>query len=447
MTLSDIDFRDAVFPSATTPDVCAAAVSDRWTALCAWLATFSGEADREGVARAAALGLMERGDGLPGRPITGELFRDARAAAVRAGLAPTDASVMWLRETARFDLGRTGSILGMPITEVSKRHADVAWSKTPPATSEACVTARREFLGIWLDDLRSPAAVLSRSHRDGCDACGAAWSAIVGEGTSPQPARPIAAAPTAADFAVVAAHTLTVDRRRRRLPWAVAAVVLLGLVALRFSRDGGGAPPVSRVAWWKAEIGAPALDLVSRLAGRGGALPSMTATLGPGGQFHLAMKGWAFVPGNGEGPGELVPLPKGRIGHLGYDGAEAWWEAGDRKVRPVSLSELEGRERAVLGVLDALRRVLGSVDAGTASLGEGIPARLDGRDVMRHKIKLSPLGGEGKGEATLWIDADGTPRKVAFGPVVATLEKLVPTDGRSPCGWKWVLPDAVKVER
>ena len=45
--------------------------------------------------------------------------------------------------------------------------------------------------------------------------------------------------------------------------------------ALRFFRDDGVPPPVSRVAWWKAEIGAPALDLVSRLAGRGGALPSV----------------------------------------------------------------------------------------------------------------------------------------------------------------------------
>ena len=447
MTLSDIEFRDAVFPSVPTPDVCASAVSDRWTALCVWLATFSGEADREAVARAAALGLAERGAELSGRPITGELFRDARAAAVRAGLSPTDDSVKWLREIARLDLGRTGSILGMPITEVAKRHADVAWSRFPAPSSDACISARREFLAIWLDDLRSPAAVLSRSHRDGCEACASAWSAIAADRRSVEPAHRGGAAPTVAEYVAVAARKEASDRRRRLLPWVVAASVVVAVVALRFFRDDGVPPPVSRVAWWKAEIGAPALDLVSRLAGRGGALPSMTATLGPGGQFHLAMKGWAFVPGNGEGPGELVPLPKDRIGHLGYDATEAWWEAGDRKVRPVSLSELEGRERAVLGVLDALRRVLGSVDAGTASLGEGIPARLDGRDVTRHKIKLSPLGGEGKGEATLWIDAEGTPRKVAFGPVVATLEKLVPTDGRSPCGWKFVLPDAVKVER
>ena len=215
MTLSDIEFRDAVFPSVPTPDVCAAAVSDRWTALCVWLATFSGEADREAVARAAALGLAERGAELSGRPITGELFRDARAAAVRAGLSPTDDSVKWLREIARLDLGRTGSILGMPITEVAKRHADVAWSRFPAPSSDACISARREFLAIWLDDLRSPAAVLSRSHRDGCEACASAWSAIAADRRSVEPAHGGGAAPTVAEYVAVAARKEASDRRRR----------------------------------------------------------------------------------------------------------------------------------------------------------------------------------------------------------------------------------------
>lgn len=447
MTLSDPTFRDAVFPPDPSPASLAEAMRARYAFASGFAATFGDAGAVDARVREACLALADRGRDLAGRPVGDELLREIRAAAARAGAVPTDASLKWLREAAGLDLGRTAAVVGLTIADTQRRHVEAAFATVPPAADAACATARREFLGMWLDQSRTPAAVLAGAHRDTCAACAAAFEtmrsgrSVVGDAPIPT------SFPDVSEFAAAAERRAAAERGRRRLPWILGVAALLVVVALRAFRDEGAAPPVSRVVWWKAEIGAPALDLVSKLAGRGPGVPPMTATLGPSGQFHLAVKGWAFVPGDDAGPGELVPLPAGRVGHLGFDGGEAWWEAGDRRIRPIELARLEGKERAALGILDALRRVLSSVEAGTATLGEGVPSRLDGKDVVRHKVKLSPLGGEGKGEATLWVDAEGVPKKIAFGPVTATLEKLVPVDGVSPCAWRSILPDAVREAR
>lgn len=410
-----------------------------------------GETEAPSVTRAAFIRLFrERSQPSAGSDQV-QVLMNVRQVCVERGLPQTPKGARWLREVAGCSKATAAAILGVGVADVQTEIRRDLDASSIAIEDAACKDARSDLHDLILDGPTTPRTAAASAHVLVCTRCTDAEHRAKAArlSTHLEAVDPSDFDLLPSDFESVLEGESRVRQRARIIPWIVVAAVALAVLLIwaPWSQRTPTMPGSMPASWWRATVSSPLGGAFSLLRGLHGRPPKANFVIGPSKEFLIETVGFAIVPTKAEDGGGLTTLDRGKIGRVGFDGTEAWWEAGDGIVRRLEEDESRRLVSRALGFADVIERVVRGVESRQLEMVDGTPDMLEGEKVTRYTVHLPGVGDlVPLAKVTVLIGEDGVLRQVSTGIIVARMTRLQVGPNENPCSWKFCLPNATMSE-
>ncbi len=402
------------------------------------------------IARASFLRVFrERRDPFSGSDLVRVLIA-VRQVVIERGFEIPPGAARWIRETTRCSKSTIAAILGVGVVDVAMailEDIDLLGART---LDKRCEDARSELHDLMVDGEGTSRAAMTASHLHGCSDCAAVFERVRSARSAPiqDGDAGVAIELAASDFEQILGEEARSRMRSRVLPWVGIAALGVAVILiwapwtnrnLSPTRDPSVAP-----GWWQAALSSPMLQTLVALGGGRNQVPNGSLTIGPNGEFLVQTMGFAVIPSRVKDGGGLTAIPKGKVGKIGFDGAEAWWEGGDGIVRRMDPDEARRVTSQVLGFADVITRVVRGIESKSIVLENGETVQLQGSEATRYSVKLPGVGDlVPMSKVSVWIGRDGRLRQMSTGYMLVRTQRLTVGANENPCAWTAAVPSGL----